>query len=78
MNSIQPTDPILLSTPRSKLHIDLKIPNTPSKKCKYSPGLIVEDITPSKRFRLYQARFKTSSKNIKAQTLSSIDKKKSR
>ncbi|CAI4065236.1 hypothetical protein SUVZ_08G3360 [Saccharomyces uvarum] len=75
MNSIQPTDQVLLSTPRSKLHVDLKIPNTPSKKCKYSPGLIVEDITPSKRFRLYQARFKTSSKNIKAQTLSVSTKK---
>lgn len=69
MNHIQSSDTFLLQTPISKKHIELEIPNTPSKKCKYSPDFTAEDITPSKRFRLYQARFKTSSKNIKAQTL---------
>lgn len=61
-----------------KKKIGLVIPSTPSKKCKYSSGFIAEDTTPSKRFRLYQAKFKTSSKNVKAQTLSVSIKKKSR
>ncbi|EJS41620.1 YOR315W [Saccharomyces arboricola H-6] len=75
MDHIQTSNASLLRTPKSKLHIGIEIPNTPSKKYKYSPELTVEDITPSKRFRLYQSKFKTSSKNVKAQTLSVSIKK---
>lgn len=75
MDEMHSSDILLLRTPKSKKKIGLVIPSTPSKKCKYSSGFIVEDTTPSKRFRLYQAKFKTSSKNVKAQTLSVSIKK---
>ncbi|CAI4036598.1 hypothetical protein SMKI_15G4470 [Saccharomyces mikatae IFO 1815] len=75
MDEIQPSETFMLRTPKSKKNIGLIIPCTPSKKSKYSPDFTTEDITPSKRFRIYQAKFKTSSRNVKAQTLSVSTKK---
>ncbi|CCC68175.1 hypothetical protein NCAS_0B00910 [Naumovozyma castellii] len=70
MDHLKAPEPLLLSTPRSKLITDVSLPITPNKRLRSLDPLSISNLTPSKKSaKLARPSFRTSSYSVKPQVL---------